>query len=242
MNTCDPSSDRSDLLSVRNLLRNTQRWCFASFAHGCEGDLRDELVGELVEGCGELWAACGVGIEVFGWVPGVHVLTERGVDGDGSEEWKTEFLRHLLRAAFAEDVVFFAVVTDEVGHVLDDPEAFDAERFEHVGSADRIVLRDFLRGAHNDRAGELDALGKGQWDIACSWGEVDDEVVEFAPLRAFDELVERSVRHWSAPNEWFFWINELAHCDGLDAVDEKGLECGFDDGLVHRVESEHGGE
>jgi hypothetical protein len=54
---------------------------------------------------------------------------------------------------------------------------------------------------------------------ARSGRQVDDEVVELAPLGLRRELLERAVRHRTAPDERLVGIDQLADGHGLDAVD-----------------------
>lgn len=110
------------------LLVNRQRRRALGGFEVAEGDLALEVGAECVQGVCQ-W---GLALEVGARVAEVAVLAQGHGDRHGTEEGDAGALGHELRAALAEDVVFFAVVGDEAGHVLDDAEDIDVELLEHA--------------------------------------------------------------------------------------------------------------
>ena len=69
---------------------------------------------------------------------------------------------NVFSATLTEDVVFGAVVADEIAHVFDHAEDIHAELLKHAGRASRIILCDFLRRADDDGTAERENLAHRQ--------------------------------------------------------------------------------
>src|SRR6185436_4999183 len=122
-------------------------------------------------------------------------------------------------AAVAEDLgALLAVAADEVAHVLDHAEQRDVELAEHADGLAHVGDRDALRRGDHDRARHRHALGHRQRHVAGAGRQVDDEVVELAPLHVAHELLHRAVQHRPAPDDRLVGRDQHAHRDHLDAV------------------------
>jgi len=53
----------------------------------------------------------------------------------------------------------------------------------------------------DDGAANRDALNQGELNVASARRQIHDEVVEFAPLRAAQKLLDHAVEHGTAPDE-----------------------------------------
>ena len=93
-------------------------------------------------------------------------------------------------------------------HVLDDAEHRHVDLFEHAQPFARIGKRDVLRRGDDDRTRERHPLGEGQLDIAGAGRQVDDEVVEIAPIGVAEQLVERGGDHRTAQHQWLLDIDQ----------------------------------
>src|SRR5207302_10991657 len=107
---------------------------------------------------------------------------------------------YLARAAAASrDIVAGAVAgTDDVAHVLDRAESGHVALGEHGGGFARVDERNFLWRCDNDRARQCDRLHNRQLDIARARRQVENEIIEFAPLDLTQELLGVTRHHWSA--------------------------------------------
>ena len=146
------------------------------------------------------------------------------MDGHAAEVWESHGLRHDLRAAAAEEVVFLAVVADEVAHVLHHAEDRDPQLLEHAHRAAGVVLGHALRRADHHGAGQREELAHGERHVARSGREVDDQVVERTPVGLQRQLLERAVGHRAAPDERLVRVHQLAQGHGLDAMHLEGKQ------------------
>ena len=88
-----------------------------------------------------------------------------------------------------------------------------------------------MRGRDDRRAGEGDLLAEAQLDIPGTGRQIDEQVIELAPLNATEELVDHLGEHGAPPDGGLSFRHEEAHRDDLDAVAEDGndravLRCG----------------
>ncbi len=134
--------------------------------------------------------------------------------------------RHALAAALAEDVVLLAAaVAEEGAHVLDDAEHGDRDLGEHAQPLAGVDHGDLLGRGDDEGAGHGAVLGEGQLDVAGAGGQVDQQVVELAPVDAEEEVLDHLAGHGTAPDGGFVGVAEHGHGDDLDAArDRDGVE------------------
>ena len=72
----------------------------------------------------------------------------------------------------------------------------DGKRYDIFGSG--VDERNFLWRCDNDRARQCDRLHNRQLDIARARRQVENEIIEFAPLDLTQELLGVTRHHWSA--------------------------------------------
>ena len=118
-----------------------------------------------------------------GGLPRVGLLANANVEWKRAEVLDVVFLGHALAAALAEDVLGVAALGTHVQrHVLDDAEDRDADLLEHLQALARVEQRDVLRRGDDHGAGDRDLLREREVDVAGSGRQVDDQVVEVAPV------------------------------------------------------------
>ena len=100
-------------------------------------------------------------------------------------------LRHHFRPAAAEDVVRLAIVADEVTHVLNDPQHLHAELLEHPHRPGGVVQSDLLRRTYHHRTGQWQQLCQGQRDITRARRQIDDQVIQLAPIATIVHIYVR---------------------------------------------------
>ena len=88
----------------------------------------------------------------------------------------------------AEDLVALAVVADEVAHVLDDAEHRHAHLAEHLQPLAGVDQADVLRRRDDDGAGQRGRLRQRQLGVAGAGRQVDDQVIELAPVESGQEM------------------------------------------------------
>ena len=107
-----------------------------------------------------------------------------------------------VATARAEDVVLVAAVgADEAAHVLDHAERADVDLAEHRDRLARVEQAHLLRRRHDHRARQRDELAERERGVAGARRQVDDEVVELAPLHVAQELGDRAVDQRPAPDD-----------------------------------------
>ena len=145
-------------------------------------------------------------------------MAHLGVDRHLAEEQGAELLGQLLAAAAREDLVVVpARRADVVAHVLDDAEDRDLDLLEHRDRLDDVDERDLLRRGHHHRAGDRDELRQRELRVAGAGRQIDDQVVEVAPVDVLDELLQELVDHRAAPHDRAVALDEEADRDDLDA-------------------------
>jgi hypothetical protein len=103
----------------------------------------------------------------------------------------------------------------------------------------RASSRDTLDGVgHDDRPGQRRSLHHRQRDVARTRRQVDDEVIERAPIRPAQKLLNHRMQHWPAPDERLIAGIQKAHRNDLETVLLEWL-----DPVVYRlrrlIETEH---
>ena len=107
---------------------------------------------------------------------------------------------------------------DERGHVLDEAEDRDRQALEHRERLADVAQRHLLGRRHEDGAAERHRLGEGQLRVGGARRQVDDEVVEIAPLDVAQELLDRAADERAAPDDRLALGHEELDRDALHAV------------------------
>src|SRR5690606_2141837 len=141
--------------------------------------------------------------------PGVRLFAYPNVERQLAEQLHAVLLGHAPSAARAEDMLFVAALrTDVSAHVLHDAEHRHFDLLEHAQALARIEQRDVLRGRDDHGAAQGHALRKRELRVAGTGRHVDDQIIEIAPLRRFEELHERLRHHGPAPDHGLLLIDE----------------------------------
>src|SRR5579875_2337059 len=149
----------------------------------------------------------------------VAALPDRAHQRDLTQERHAVTCRRPLSAAVAEDVgALPAAWADEVAHVLDDAQDGRLHFLEHRQALDRVGQGDILRRGDDDRAGERNALHQRQLDVTGSGRQVDDEVVELAPLDLVQESSDQLGDERAAPDKRAAGVEQEDDRHQLDAV------------------------
>ncbi len=125
----------------------------------------------------------------------------------------------------AEDVALVAALRADVDrHVLDDAEDRDADLLEHLEALARVDERDVLRRGDDHGAGHRHLLRERELDVAGARRQVDHQVVELAPARVLQQLLQRLRHHRAAPDHRRVDVDQEADRDRLQAVAHHRLE------------------
>ena len=124
--------------------------------------------------------------------------------------------RHTLLAKNMRPMT--ALRAKEDGHILHHAQDRHRHLPEHGDAFHRILESDILRRGHNDRPIQLDLLRDRQLRIARPRREVQDQDVQTAPLDLVQELLQRLHDHETAPHDRCFFVDEIAHRHGFDAI------------------------
>lgn len=123
------------------------------------------------------------------------------IDGDLSEEGDAHGGGFADAAAIAEEVVAFAGIALEPGHVFDESEDGDVDFGEHGDGFACVDEGDFLRSGDDDGSIDGDGLDDGELDVAGAGWEVEDEVVEVFPSDLAEELLGVACGHGAADDD-----------------------------------------
>src|SRR6266571_1375220 len=166
-----------------------------------------------------------VGIGDHGRLARVSVLADIDVERQGPEQLGAVLPAHTLGAALPEDVLLVTAVRADVrAHVLDDAEDGNADFLEHLEALAGVDERDVLGRGDDHGARHRHLLGERELDVAGAWRHVDDEVVDIAPARVLEQLLEGLRHHRPAPHHRGIDVDEKADRDRLDAVARHRLE------------------
>ena len=149
----------------------------------------------------------------------VAALPDGHVERDAAEEVEAVLGGEPLATAAAEDLGQLAAVRAGEGrHVLDQAEDRDAHPLEHRERLRDVGQRDLLRRRHEHRARDRHRLGQRQLRVGGARRQVDDEVVEVAPVDVAQELLDRAADERPAPDDRLALGDEELDRDDLDAV------------------------
>ena len=152
--------------------------------------LVDNVFGEFLEG------AAGEGVRVkCDRLAAVAAFADALHDGDLSQQGDMQLFRQSLAALFAEEVI--AVRRQfggrKPGHVFNQTQDGDVHLLacEHADAFAGVGEGHLLRRGHHDGACDGQRLYHGQVDVAGSRRQVDEEVVQIAPVGVANELLQR---------------------------------------------------
>ena len=133
-----------------------------------------------------------------------------------------------------------AMRAGEVAHVLDDAEHLDVDLGKHLECLARVLQAHVAGRGNDDCAGERHGLHQRDDHVAGARRQIDDEVIEFAPIHLLQELADDLVQHGSAHDQGLVAGRDVADGDGLDAVRQIGFDAvaGADLGLLGRAHHE----
>lgn len=101
----------------------------------------------------------------------------------------TVALLNLRIEAFSEDLALTrAGATLVIRHVFDECDRWNFEIVKHLNTFDDVDVGETLRGRHNHSCRCLDLLSQGKLDVTRAWREIDDQIIEIAPISLADEL------------------------------------------------------
>ena len=102
----------------------------------------------------------------------------------------------------------------------------ELELGRHLGRAGRHLLGHRLRRGDDQELRLRQQLGERHRDVAGAGRQVDEQVVERAPLDVLQELLQRLVEHRAAPYDGGVLLDEEAdrhHLDAVEGVDRDQL-------------------
>src|SRR6266446_639485 len=209
---------------------------------GCGGD----CIEARPDGAGEVehtFCAEGIFAEQRDGFAGVAADADAGIDFDFAEDGNAVGLRGFCAFAVAEDVDGLAAVgAGEGAHVFNGAEDLDVNLAKHFDGFANVGEGDGGGRGDDDGAGDRDGLDQSELHVAGAGREIDDEMVELAPLHAAQKLRDHTMQHGTAPDHGLVAGVEQAHGDHFQAGDFHG-----DDALVHGGErllrgAEHDGD
>jgi hypothetical protein len=166
--------------------------------------------------------------------------TNLRIDFNLTEERHTERFRHVLAFTVAENInAPVAMRAVEVAHVLDHAENFHVYLAEHFDGFANVGQRNDGWRSDHDGTADRNALNQSQLNVARARRQIHDEVVEFAPLRAAQKLLNHAVEHGAAPDERFVAGIEQAHGNHFQAVGFDGDDGALVNGARLFVGAEH---
>ncbi len=111
-----------------------------------------------------------------------------------------------------------AVRAFQVAHVLHQAEDGHAHLLEHVNGFARVFQRDFRRRGDDHGAGERRGLNERELHVAGSGRQIDNQIIELAPIDAAQELLNHAVQHGPAPDQRLVAGIQEAHGHDAHAV------------------------
>ena len=117
-----------------------------------------------------------------------------------------------------------AVGADEAAHVLDHAEGADVDLVEHRDRLARVEQAHLLGRGDDHRPGERDELAEAERRVARPGRQVDDQVVELAPLDVAQELLDGRVDERAAPDDRRVAGQEVLDAHHLHAVGDDRVD------------------
>src|ERR1700683_4025955 len=137
---------------------------------------------------------------------------------DFTKKGYAEIFRHVLAFAVAEHIdAAFAMRAVEIAHVLDHTKNLDIHLPEHFDGFADVSKRDDGRRGNHYRASDRNTLNKRELNVTRAGWQINDEVVESAPLRAAQKLLDHAVQHRAAPDKRFVTRVQQAHGNHFQA-------------------------
>src|ERR687895_2760531 len=120
---------------------------------------------------------------------------------DLAEQRNVQLVGEQLAAALAEDREALPARRGEAGHVLDHAGDLEVEAQGRLGGALRHLLGRRLRRRHDHELRLRQQLRQRHRHVAGARRQVDQQVVELAPVHVLQELADRLVEHRPAPGD-----------------------------------------
>ena len=143
--------------------------------------------------------------------PGVAGGGQIGVQRDGTDQRHPKAPGQPLAAARAEEGVGGAVLAGEVAHVLDHAGHPQVAAPGHVRRSGGDLLGRHRRRGHDQEFGARQQPGQAHLDVAGARGQVDQQVVEVAPVGVLEELLHGPVEHEAPPHDRLLLVGEEPH-------------------------------
>ena len=155
----------------------------------------------------------------------IGLLPNTQVQRQAAKERHTVLSCHALATACAKDGFLVAATRANMrAHVLDDPQHRNRDLFEHAQRLASIQQRDILRGGHDQRAAEGHLLAERQLHIARSRRQIDDEVIDSAPVGVAQKLGQRLRHHRPPPDHRLILVHQIAHRHGAQTMAHDGRQ------------------
>ncbi|KAG0192387.1 hypothetical protein DFQ28_009340 [Apophysomyces sp. BC1034] len=149
----------------------------------------------------------------------VGLLANADVQRQAAEQWHIILPADALAAAGAEDMLGVAAMgADMDAHVLNNAQDRHADLLEHLQALSRVEQRNVLRRRDDHRAGHRHALRERKLNVPGARRQVDDQVVQVAPVRLPEQLLERGRDHRAAPDHRVVLLDQESDRVGLHAV------------------------
>ena len=177
--------------------------------------VRASAAHDLGPGPGSRWATAGMPASAP-W----RTLMSSGMAPRNSSSCSRQ---NALAAAAPEDLGRLAAVrADEGAHVLDDAHDRHGHPPEHGERLVHVQQRHVLGRGDQHRAADGHRLGERQLRVGGAGRQVDDEVVQLAPVHVPQELLDGAADERAAPHDGLALGHEELDADDLDAVALEG--------------------
>ena len=148
----------------------------------------------------------------------VGVLAQGDRQRDLPEQRHPQLRGELAAASFAENRIALARGGHEARHVLDHPADLQGDLVGHLSRPTGNLLGRRL-GRRDDQEARLgEQLGERHRDVPSAGRQVDQEVVQTAPVDVLEELREGLVEHRTAPDDRGVLLEEEPDRHDLHAV------------------------
>ena len=117
-----------------------------------------------------------------------------------------------------------AVRAGKVAHVLDDAQHFHIDLRKHAQRLARVFQAHVAGRGNHHRAGERHRLHQRDDHVAGARRQIDNEVIELAPVHLLQELPDDLVQHGPAHHQRLVAGRDVADGDRLEAVGQVGLD------------------
>ena len=103
-------------------------------------------------------------------------------------------------------------------HVFNNPQDRHPNLFKHLDALLGIQQRNVLRRRDDHRARHGYTLAQGELDVARTGGHVHNQVIQIAPIRLAQQLLQRLRCHRAAPDHGFVLSHQKANGHDLHTI------------------------